>query len=96
MHRAVTVTRIRSSVPGAGGSAPATCASTASAKSASTCRRWRTIRPGSSSWARIEAILVTAQSSYGDAMIADCTDSMIDSSGERAANAARNQCSPAS
>ncbi len=54
------------------------------------------MRPGSSSWARIAAIAVTAEWSYGEAMIADCTDSMIDSSGERDDRAARNQCSPAS
>ena len=48
----------------------------------------RTIRPGSSSWARSAAILVTAQSSYGLAKIADCTDSMIDSSAGRSASAA--------
>ena len=96
MQRAVTVMCIRSSVPGFGGFSAVRCSWMASAKSASTWRMCRTMRLGSSSWARSEAICVTAQSSYGLAMIADCTDSMIDSSGDRAASALRNQCAPAS
>ena len=46
MHRAVTVTRSRSSVPGAAGRRAVRYSSTASAKSASTCRMCRTIRTG--------------------------------------------------
>ena len=40
--------------------------------------------------------LMSSGTPEGEAMIADCTDSMIDSSGARAASAARNQCRPAS